>query len=51
MKNQKPLEFPLKPQKGKTLADARQAAYAELADYLLDDLSPHYRRDIAAEFY
>jgi phosphoribosylamine--glycine ligase len=36
--------------KGKTLADARQAAYAELADYLLDDLSPHYRRDIAAEF-
>jgi phosphoribosylaminoimidazole-succinocarboxamide synthase len=37
--------------KGKTLADARQAAYAELADYLLDDLSPHYRRDIAAEFY
>ena len=33
-----------------TIAGARQAAYTEMAHYLLDDLRPHYRRDIGAEF-
>lgn len=37
--------------KGRTIADARRAAYAEIAEYLLDDLPPHYRTDIAAEFH
>lgn len=36
--------------RGTSIAKARVAAYSDMSAYLLGDVKPHYRRDVAAEF-